>query len=207
MQHPSQDVVKDRCWRTALLLTFLFLFEVFLRNCGMEQCALFSQRSENMKQTLAVRDALKHWYLTPRCQGIQTQFQSSCSHPWKKKDSSVSSSFLFIPWHGMQAHKRHSRAHTHTRTKKKCSEDLWLLVHTLRAPLTSFSPQEPCAENVGGHVSGPHPLGFGPVPPDRLAGLLLLHLEGDPLHGEGECSPTSGHAACRVHRRLNAIIS
>lgn len=102
----------------------------------------------------------------------------------------------------MQAHKCHNRAQ-----KKQCLEGLWLLVHTLRDPPTSFSPQEPCAENVGGHVDGPHPLGFGPVPPDRLAGLLFLHLEGDPLLGEGECSTTSRHATCRAHQRPNAIIS
>lgn len=41
------------------------------------------------------------------------------------------------------------------------------------------------------------------MPPDRLAALLLLHLEGDPLHGEGECS---GRTTRRVHRRFNAII-
>lgn len=70
----------------------------------------------------------------------------------------------------------------------------------------SFALQVPRAENVRGHVAGPHPLGSGPVPLDRLDRLLLLHLEGDPLHGKGECSPTSGHAACRIHQPLIQLL-
>lgn len=77
---------------------------------------------------------------------------------------------------------------------------------TKKTSTCSFSPQVPCAENVRGHVAGPHPLGSGPVPPDRLDRLLLLHLEGDPLHGEGECSPTSGHTTCRIHQPLIQLL-
>lgn len=77
-----------------------------------------------------------------------------------------------------------------------------------RSHITFFptSLQVPRAKNVRGHVAGTHPQGSGPVSPHRLDRLLLLHLEGDPLHGEGECSPTSGQAACRIHQPLIELL-
>lgn len=51
----------------------------------------------------------------------------------------------------------------------------------------TFSPQEARPEDLGWHpASGGPALGAGPVPPARLGHLLLLHLEGGQVHGQGE---------------------
>ena len=49
-------------------------------------------------------------------------------------------------------------------------------------------PQEAGPEDLRGHpASGGPALGAGPVPPARLGRLLLLHLEGRQVHGQGLC--------------------
>lgn len=143
-RHPSQFVVKDRCWRTRIAPYVSFL-SFFCTAAGWNNVLSLLQRTENMKQTLAMRYALKDRHLTRRCQGL-LDLTSCLLLLEEERLSSVLCYFLFIARHGMQANKCHDGAQ-----KKTCSEDLWLLVHTLRCtPLpTSFSPQEPCAENVG----------------------------------------------------------